>query len=255
MKHLKRTMVLFLALIMTITILPAAVQAASKKTVYVVSSVKVEENGKTTAIKLSYNEKGLLTKITSTYADEKTTETFSYNKKYQLTKYVKKVISGEHKGVNETLTYTYNGKGQRTSKASEDYKETYKYNTKNQITTAVSERGETNYKYKNGHVKKATGTDPLTYSATFDDHNNIKQWSNKFNTEKIGYGSYTFTYYKNGRAKTLKKTFKPNPMGTEKTQTLTFTYTKMTVPADQADTIADQQWQFINGDGVVGFAW
>ena len=255
MKHLKRTTVLILALIMTITLLPAAAQAASKKTVYVVSSVKVVENGKTTAIKLSYNENGLLTKIASTYADEKTTETFSYNKKDQLTKYVKKILSGKHKGDNETFTYTYNKKGQRKSKDSKDYKVTYKYNSGNQIITAVSEHGDTNFKYKNGHVKKASGTGPITYSATFDDHDNIKEWSNKFNTEKIGYGSYAYTYYKNGRAKTLKKTFKPNPMGSEKTQTLTFTYTKMTVPANLTDTIADQQWQFINGNGVVGFAW
>ena len=258
MKHFKRTIVFILALVMTVTLLPAAVQAASTKTVYVVSGVKVKEGKTTTEITLSYNDNGLLKKIASTYADEKVSETFAYNNKNLLKKYVNKVLTGKHKGTVDTSTYKYYSSGLRKSKTeNEGEPVTYQYNKKNQIISETGEHGSTQYTYnKYGHVRKTASDDGnFSYSATFDDNGNITKWARKFQTEKIGYGSYTITYNSAGRVKTIKGTEKANPMAPEHTRTLTFTYTKMKVSADLADAIAEQQWQFINRNSGVAFAW
>ena len=256
MKSKKGTIVFGLFLIMALTLLPITAQAASTKNVYVVSNVKVKEGSTTTSITLTYNSNGLLKKIETEYADENISESFTYNKKNLLTKYVEKILTGEHKGTTNTRQYKYKSNGQRKS-MSENGGEavTYTYNSKNQITKEAGEYGSTKFTYhSNGHVKKTT-SDNMTYSASFDKKGNIIKWNRKFKGEKIGYGTINLTYNSAGRVKTLTKTAKANPMAPEKKRTLTFTYTKMKVPKSLAAAIADQQWQYINGEAAVGFAW
>lgn len=258
MKHFKRTMVLILAVLMSISLLPAVAQAASKKTVYVVSSVTIKEGSQTNKITLSYNSNGLLKKFSepATY----TTVTFKYNDKNQLVKKINNTYDGDFKG-KQTITYKYNKKGQRTKKIETfgegDTQTTlYTYTSNNYVKTATGMFGKTTYKYNKGRVIKAT-SDKIRYAAKYDSKGSIIKWVRYFEKEKIGNYKATITY-KNGRVSKLVRTYKPNPMWDRShKETLTFTYKKMTVPASLADEIAEQQWHYINSanDNAESFAW
>ena len=266
MKHFKRSVAFVLALIMSVTLLPLVAQAATTKTktVYVITNIAVKENGKTKAINgkkagvtVTYNDNGLIKKIDSAFVYDAGTDTFTYNKNNQMTKKVSKFGDDSN-----TTTYTWkNGLKTKKTEKSPDYSQTtkYKYNSKDQISSSNNGHETTKYSYKKGHVIKAVGEE-ITYTASLDDKGNITKWTRKFNSNKIGYYKATITYNKSGRVSKLVRTFKSNPMMQEKhTQTLTFTYKKMTVPKSVADTIADQQWQLINSNTLhldaESFAW
>ncbi len=262
MKAFKRTITLALALLLGVTLLPAAVktEAASTKTVYVVSKITIKEGSTTTASTLSYTDTGLIQKIDTSYKTERIKDTFTYNADNQLKKHVEKILTGDHKGSTPT-TYTYNKNGQRTKKTDkyDDEKSVtkYTYNSKGQVAASTVEDRTTTYTYhKNGHVKKANNED-IAYTASFDDKGNITKWTRKFDTQKIGYYNATITYTGSGRVSKITKTFKNNPMQDKQSQTLTFSYTKVKVPAALADTIAEQQWNIINNlhGGAESFAW
>lgn len=263
MKRLKTLMLTALTLMTAVAFLPsgARVQAASKKSVYVVTKIKVMEGKSKTTIKLTYNKTGLLKTIDSPIVDEKSIETFTYNKNNQLIKMVDdSVFHGEKN--HSVFKYSWK-KGRKVSKT-EIYDGNpillkYTYNSKGQIVSETGGMGgKTTYKYKMGQVFKSDN-EQLHYKANLDKKGNATSWTrtyynkNEKKSEKIGYCNARFTY-KSGRVKKLTKTFKNNPMqDKERTQTRTFIYKKISVPKKLADSIADQQWKLINE--TEGFAW
>ena len=262
MKHLKRIIVLALALVMCISLLPAVTHAASTKTVYVVSGITVTESGTKTSVKPAYNENGLITKINAVYYNEKISDTFKYSGT-KVIRHTMKVLTGDHKGQNNSTKYTWKGGKitQRDTSYAGGSKETlkYKYDSKNRVSKEISDFGTTKFTYKNGHVNKATNGQ-IVYAAKFDSKGNITQWTRKIGKDTIGTYKATLTYGKSGRLTKLKATTKPNPMVQKKfTRTLSFKYKKVTVPASAAKKIADQQWQLINSycfnNCAVSFAW
>lgn len=246
-----------------VTMDPAA--AAGKKTVYVVKSIKIKQDGKTTTKKIQYNKKGLITKITDPRISE--TQTFTYDKKGQLKKW-----KGIHKGAmnpgTDIRTYTWkkgrlvkvvwNEGGGATDVI------TYRHNKKGQIVGSVNKwtdpvfggsgvtRGT--YKYKKGHVVRAT-IDTAVLNYTLDKKGNVKKHTLTVDGKlvKDGYSKVS-NKYKNGRLVKMKYEGKNPMMPAPEKSTSTFKYKKVKVSSKYVKTIKEQQWQLINISGE-SFAW
>ena len=262
MKFFKKAFIMSVALAMAIAITPAA-QSNTKKTLYIISSISVKENGKTTPIKLSYNKNGLLKKIDASYSDSRITQSFYYDNSNQLTK---RIMKGSDYGSKVNVTYLYTWKKGKLKKIVTDFSgndtctTVFKYNSQNLISSqAVTYSGDsfkftTDFtKYKKGHRVKAKGYDK--YEAGLDKKGNITYY---WLGEYVG-NQASIKYDKNGRVKTLKRTFTTGMYGSDKhTQNLNFSYKQISVPKKVGDLIAEQQWTLINNArsyNDVSFAW
>ena len=269
-----------IAIILILTIASASVMllpaddsyAASKKTIYVVSSVKIKNGSKTIKPKISYT-KGLIKKIT--LPGEKMT--FSYNKKKQLKKYVDNKTTGEFKG-KEVVTYTWknNLMQKRTSKVPGRYDisvSTYKYKKK-QLTAGKTVSkwvedgknykyvGKETYKCKKGmpvYVGQTSNSNKEKFSTAntfkYDKKKNITRRIMTMNGKKFSNSYYKAKItYKNGRVSKMK-TEHLIPMGMNEKPakcTITVSYKKIKVKKAYAGTIEKQQWQLINN--MAGFS-
>lgn len=248
-----------LAVMAGLAVMPAEAQAASrKKSVYVISSISVTEDGKTTSIKPTYTKDGLFKKIKWNYADASVTDSFTYETKGRIKQYTEEILTGSHKGEGATTMYTW--EGSRLTKKTEYYGEgessttEYTHNSKGQIISSSHDfEGYVAYAYKKGHVIKSEGG-KIKYSAVLDSKGNVKEWTRTFDDQIIGYYNAKITY-KSGRVKKLTRTFKANPMQErEQKQTFKFKYKKKKVSKSLAKKIAEQQWRLIN-DTADSFAW
>lgn len=282
MKNGKKLLALIFTLTLmlcSVTLLPAEkANAAAKKTVYVVSSMKVKKGSKTLKVKVSYDKKGFLKKI----SESGKTQTFSYDKKHQIKKFVDNVTTGDHKG-KSTRTYTWEtgrltkmvgkrGEDKSTSK--------YTYNDAGQIVSCEmidewddgSSTQSLTYSYKNGHLvktvlisKEGDDTHESIVTRTLDKKKNITK--SKFlldGSDKLGFGYKAKITYKKGRPSKMATSFLHGMMPGTAKQTVTITYKKIKVDKFFKDKIDAQQWQLINcssdyaiqGDtGLEEFAW
>ncbi len=278
MSRMKKYIAITLAFVMSFVLLVPAkqVSAASKKTIYVVDSIKVKgvdragEKVNYTQ-KIKYNKKGFITKINQ--PDSQTiVYTFSYNKKNQLTKFVINVTGGDYPG-KSTYKYTYKNGLVKTRKqdSGDSDKETSTYTYKNKKLVSEkkksswkNESGETEtetlkYKYtlKNGHITKWTDEYSNTMKTTFDKKGNITKrvFSNK-DGDVISDVLFkaTLTYNKSGRMTKRVAQYKNPMMSAKEKVTETIKYKKIKVSKSYADAIEAQQWQLLNGEGADHFA-
>ncbi|MCR5469231.1 MAG: hypothetical protein K6F37_09740 [Lachnospiraceae bacterium] len=268
MKQMRKFVVFILAVTLVFAAMPIAqVQAASKKNVYVITKVKVKQDGESTTTKLAYNKTGLLKTITDPRED--LTETFKYNSKGQLTEYKETIKSGDHKGNNTTRKYTWkNGlltiitwSGSDGSK--DKYELKYKNKKLNKVlvtSTWTNDNGkkETDTRdkkitlNKKGHISKIEEAN-ITEMGTFDKNGNVTKWSAVYDGNEVGYVKTTYTY-KNGRVIKLKRESYNPMMNNPLKETWTITYSKKSVDKKYVSYIAEQQWKFLNGN-VENYAW
>ncbi len=264
-----------MAFMVGITSVTVPVKAATGKSVYVVSAIKIKDGSDSYTKKLSYKN-GFITKIETPSSVEELLETFSYNKNYELKKYVQKVLSGDWKGFQETSTYQYK-KGLLVKKVTErndSDRDTMSYSWKNgKIVSAESnstwkdENGEEGkssatyeYAYKNGHVVKETIKNSFATMGskiTLDINNNITKYQMTGNPDS--YYKAAITYDKNKRISKMTVRYKNPMMGSEVKQVMTIVYKKVTVGSKYVSAIKAQQWQLLNGGNrsslAANFAW
>ncbi|SFB17388.1 hypothetical protein SAMN05216249_111100 [Acetitomaculum ruminis DSM 5522] len=254
--------------------------ASSKKTIYVVSSVKVNgttANGKENyKSSVSYNKYGLLTKINNN-GSENITDTFTYDKNQRLTKFTEKIGTGDAKDIN-TTNYSYkNGKLCKSTRNRQDGDKvvtTYTWKngliTSSTLVTSWLQNGKTesvttksSYKYKNNHVcyaKDSSNGYKNEFFITHDKKGNVTKFVYKNNSNKkaILNVSSKITYDKNKRATKIVNEFKSPFLDKAEKFTKTVTYKKITVDKKYASAIANQQWQLLNANFNsigIGFAW
>lgn len=270
MNKMKRLLAILLLTILTGTmILP--VQAASKKTMYVVSSIKekgvLRSFGKDSyTVKVTYTKKGLIKKI-NIPCKEGLVYTFTYNKKNRLTKFVEEIKNGDFKCVN-TYTYTYkDGKLKTrtlkstngdTEKRTYDYKNGYRV-LSNNITTwkengkTETEKSKETATYKNGHVKTLNRVGIYSQTYSMDSRGNYTKYVLKAADGTIikdGYLKASMNYDKNNRITKRVVAYKNPMMDREEKITQTVKYKKITVDKKYAAMIEAQQWQLLNTEGV-----
>ena len=284
MKKLKgrlRHLILFFTIILMI--LPAyQVQAESKKTVYVVASIKYKgssEDGKENFTqKISYNKKGLITKI-NTPNKASIKQTFSYDKKNRLKKLVKTTANGGLKGT-ATTTYSYKNGLLHTKKTVniEGGTEFFTYTWKNGVITSAEyldswknndgsvsgTKHSLTFKYKKGHVVEQT--DKNVYGTnvakvTLDKKGNAIKGAYYMNGEKNKDFVYSADITYNKSTKRMKKAktkfHRPMMRGTDN-YTKTIKYKKIKVNKKYVKQIKEQQWQLLNANlnqSGIGFAW
>lgn len=277
MKRMKKMMATMVVLTLIIVIMGQVVQvkAATSKSIYVVSAIKVKDGSDNYTKKISYKN-GFITKINTPASTESLVETFSYNKSYELKKYVQKVLTGDWKGFQETSTYKYkNGLlSKKVTQRNDSDKDTMTYSWKNgkivsaaSVSTWKEENGEEGkssatytYTYKNGHVvKEAVENDYGTMKSniTLDKNNNIVKYQMAGNPDS--YYKATITYDKNKRITKMTARYKNPMMGSETKQIMTIVYKKVTVNSKYAEGVKVQQWQLLNGGNKsslnANFAW
>jgi YD repeat-containing protein len=143
------------------------VSAASKKTVYVVKSIKEVEDGKTGTVKLTYNKDGLLTKCVE--SAEGVTVTYTYGKNGQLKSATEKSKHGTVKA-NYTWKSGKMVKKAGTRDGGDKFSNVIKYRGDKPISSDVTEqwiddqtgkamvdKATCKYTYKNGKIVKSTG--------------------------------------------------------------------------------------------------
>lgn len=242
---------------------PAA--AASKKKVYLVKSIKIKQDGKTTTKKIQYNKKGLITKITDPRISE--TQTFTYDKKGQLKKW-KETYKGAKGSGTQTRTYTWKkGKLVKTNwieKGKVTDVTTYKHNKKGQIINAVTKWSDpsgidgttiTMYKYKKGHIVQTKINNEVVLNFTLDKKGNVKKHTMTMNGKLIkdGYSKASHKY-KKGRLVKMHYEGKNPMMPAPEKSASTFKYKKVKTSKKYLKTIKEQQWHLINISGE-SFAW
>lgn len=278
---MKRKLSLSLLLLFTISILAINVQAASKESVYVITSVKYDGNSaeskESYTQKIDYNNTGLI-KTINTPSSEKITESFYYNPSGLLTKYVEKIGAGRMKG---TIKCWYDYKKQKLvekKEAGSGYETEYEYTWKNGViasavveTEEVNEDGEDDdeseyertykYTYKNGSVVKITETpDDIVFNRTVDKNGNItKQTLSVGGTQiKTSYYYATIKYDKNKRVSSMTVKFRVPMMQAGEKYVKTFSYKKMSVDKEIAPIVKAQQNQLVNASlrgNDAAFAW
>ena len=222
-----------------VTMEPAA--AASKKKVYLVKSIKIKQDGKTTTKKIKYNKKGLITKITDPRISE--TQTFTYDKKGQLKKLVK--TNWIEKGkVTDVTTYKHNKKGQIINAV-----------TKWSDPSGIDGTTITMYKYKKGHIVQTKINNEVVLNFTLDKKGNVKKHTMTMNGKLIkdGYSKASHKY-KKGRLVKMHYEGKNPMMPAPEKSASTFKYKKVKTSKKYLKTIKEQQWHLINISGE-SFAW
>ena len=250
----------------------APVNAAQKKTVYVVKTIKFKQGKKTTKTKLTYNNNGTIKKIKD--SREKETMTFSYGKNGQIKKFKDKIEAGDHKGT-ETRKYTWKSGNiekmdvKRFGNGTAAYTFKYKKGMLDSSTNVEQWTGDdgspqsnvikTTYTMKKGHIYKMKNNYG-TFSQKMDKKGNVVQVGKK----EGGFGGYyiaKITYKKNRISKMKIESW--NPMMTNKNirgdnalkGTKVITYKTIKVNKSLADIIEAQQWKLLNGTATEDFAW
>ncbi|MDO5701979.1 MAG: hypothetical protein Q4G47_01310 [Lachnospiraceae bacterium] len=275
---MKKKLSLSLLLLFTISILSISVQAASKETVYVITSVKYDGNSAESkeayTQTIAYNNTGLIKTIT-TPSSEKITESFYYNPSGLLTKYVRKIGAGREKG---TVKCWYEYKKQKLVEKTEKgpgYEAEYEYNWKNGViasadvefseTDESGEDGEDNeyvykYTYKNGNVVKIKENNSIVFNRTVDKNGNVTKQTLTVDGAQIKTSYYyaTIRYDKNQRVSSMTVKARVPMMTAGEKYVKTFTYKKMSVDKEYAPYIKAQQSQLINASirgNDAEFAW
>jgi len=250
----------------------APVNAAQKKTVYVVETINFKQGKETTKTKLTYNKNGTIKIIKD--SREKETMTFSYGKNGQIKNFKDKIEIGDHKGT-ETRKYTWkNGNIEkmfvkRFGDSTATYTFKYKKGMLDSSTNVEQWTGDdgspqsnvikTTYTMKKGHIYKMKNKYG-TFSQKMDKKGNVVQIGKKTG----GFGGYyiaKITYKKNRISKMKIESW--NPMMTNKNirgdnalkGTKVITYKTIKVNKSLADIIEAQQWKLLNGTATEDFAW
>lgn len=252
---------------------PFKAEAASKKAVYVISSIKTKGQGRlgveeNYTKKIKYNSKGLITNISQPDSED-ISYSFKYDNKGRVKRFTEKIGKGSHKA---TSIYTYHYKAGRLQKRilsstnGDANTNTFTYNNKGRITAAKvestwkEETGEIGsethilqFKYQKGHVVKQTGLFGMTMTRTLDKHANISSYVMTMPDGSVMNESYLqahFTYNKSKRIKTRKFRYRNPMMDHEENLTQTVKYKKIKVNKKYVDLIKAQQWQLMNADGA-----
>ncbi len=253
----RRSGLLMAVLLMAAALLPAVrIEAASKKTVYVVTECRSKDGSekynyeynseglvsrKITAsgtMDYFYNSKGLLKKMVEKdeALDEDSTWTFSYDENNHMVKMVEK--DNRTKKRLDSAVFTYSKKGRLS-----------------QIIETISKRGEVPRKvltYKLNYKKGLLSKISITMDISSEKEVFEFQYNDRKNLSKqiCSWGTATekFTYNKNGRIS--KRTEKMvGADGGKATTVYTFKYKKVTVPKSRVPLINEQQ------SGFLGTRW
>ena len=250
---------------------PGTANAASKKSVYVVSSTYFDFHSqaftKKSGSKVKYNKKGLITKYIGAYSEFR----LKYNKKYKVKQLKTSVFAP---GIPSSVKkYTYkNGKMIKTVETSKESTVTtkYTYNGKKiikAIETIVpkessSFKTENKYTYKKKHVSKVRSTDKYgTVIAvfSFDKKGNVIKITDTLDGKSNDMTTNVITYNNHGKPKLIKSEYNYEGLGKLYVTTSKFTFKKIKVPAKYYNRIKEQQWKLINcsdgNDDGVSFAW
>lgn len=278
MRIARSALAFLLVAVIVIAFVPVIGQAdaASKKTVYVVKSIKIKQNGKTYISKISYNKDGLITK--AVHPSEDAIMTYTYGKNGEIRSYEEKVTSGKLKGFVGKKTYNWkDGKmvkltgtiSEPGSSGDDSFDTKFTYKGKKVVKSHSTERyfnekGEPEsydqdirYTYKDGKVVKAEGMITTTYK--YDKKGNLNDMKITFKNkdgkiETPGYYKARISY-KNNRAHTLKTENKNGMMDKPIKNTQTYSYKKIKVSKSLADKIAAQQWTLVNTVVIDGIPW
>ena len=268
MKGFKRlgAVVFALSLVTGLLGVSAPVEAAAKKSVYVLTkqTESTEMDGESfasSAYTYTYTNNGLikkcgsvlstykytysgtqLTKLTETPLEGyesigKSTYKYTYDKKNRVKKYVETTVNEDGSKTIETSTFGYDSKGRiKTNKivysGTIDNTVTYKYtyNSKSQLT-------------KISVISENSNDTSMTY--TYDSKGQVKKEVMAYTSDGTAYEvttTSTYTYDKNGNVKKkVSETSYSDTSVPTSTNTYTYTYKKISVPAKKAALVKEQQ--------------
>ena len=252
---------------------PAA--AAGKKTVYVVKSIKITENGKTTMTKVKYNKNRTLKSIYDPRKDE--TMTFKYGKEGQI-KSFKDAYGARYDNWTEKRFYTWK-KGKLTkikgSRGGDDtFTYTFKYKKGKIVSSKDVEKWKDNgggsrtlnskYTYKKGHITRSDNVDKEGKSSyksktiqKLDKKGNVISVNTTQGSKRFGGYYKAKIKYKKGRVSSMKTVDWIPPYGDNIPKcTKQITYKKIKVKDSLVKKVKAQQWKLVNiSNTLTDFAW
>ena len=220
--RLKRFALWLTAILAFLMIIP--VNAASKKTMYVVTSIKRVHNPYTYTYTIKYNKNGLLEECSSGY-----TKGCKYDKNGVLKQEGDKVYTIKKgvrvKGVTPSTTYKYKWKnGQCVEVKSGNVRYTYAYDSKGNMTK-----------------EEVYIDNVLTYTYAYTYNNKGHRLTYDFWSKSGGLSSTAYELkYKNGRLKTVEH------KSASLNATITYTYSKVKVPKKLVEKVNAQQQYILN---------
>lgn len=279
MTLLRKVASLVLAAAVTFAFVPVlgtTVNAASKKSVYTVTSTNIQFASpvydRTSKGKVKYNKKGFVTSYTGATA--------KYKIKYNKNCTVKQVKLTPLKGTAalpsvKKFTWKKN-KLSKTVEKSKEFTTTIKYTYKGKkivktVATNVMKTGKTTqttyitstYKYKKGHVSNVKSVFDknvnLNDDYTFDAKGNIKTIKSTVDGANAGANKITLIYDSHNNPKLTTSIYTLKEKDKEFITVSNFKFKKKKVSSKYYKAIKEQQWKLLNcidgnSDGV-SFAW
>lgn len=262
MKYAARIAAVVLTLTVAFAFVPffGSADAAAKKKVTVVKSMKITFDSNVTYKDLKKNtikyKNGFITK----YKDTEGTYTLSYDKNYKVKKLKAKMNGKQARFYNYTQTYTWKNNKmiqivQKSGDVTNTFNNTYNGNkiVKSDLTWSYkgdTEKSSCTYTYKKNHISKSVLTQEdgtkLSAKYKFDKKGNVIQGDVKAGKTANSTTLAHITYGKNKLPSQIQATFISYESQQAYTAVYKFTYKTIKVPKKYVKAVKEQQWKLLN---------